>query len=175
MNPVNPTNVANIAKSAQPQMPKELEQLRDIYMPADPSWWPLAPGWWVLIGLIVLLGLYLGFKNYQHKQHLRWQQRVLNEVDKAIEGQSDRNLQLANISEVLRRVALQRYPNDKVVTLQGEKWLAFLDRTGGDGAFSREEAKQLADAVYRPPQQAGPLTQADDLVKAVRRWIKRNI
>ena len=173
MNPVNPINAAN---AAQANLPKALEKLRDIYMPAEPSWWPLAPGWWVVIALLVLIGIYLGFKYYQRKQYQRWQQRVLGEIDKALAEHADnRSLQLASISEVLRRVALQRYPNDKVATLQGNKWLEFLDNTGGDGAFAKKDAEQLTDAVYRPPQRGNPLQQDDDLVKAVRRWIKRNL
>jgi len=170
MNPVNPIN------AAQTNLPKALDKLRDIYMPADPSWWPLAPGWWIVIALLVLSGIYLGFKYYQRKQYQRWQQRVLGEIDKALTEHADnRSLQLARISEVLRRVALQRYPDDKVATLQGNKWLEFLDKTGGDGAFSTKAAGQLTDAVYRPPQQGKPLQQNDALVKAVRNWIKRNL
>ena len=51
-----------------------LAQLRDIHLPADISWWALAPGWWALI---IMLGLMVGwaiskaFKRYRANLYRR--------------------------------------------------------------------------------------------------------
>ena len=29
--------------------------LRDLHLPAEVGWWPLAPGWWVLIAIVAAL------------------------------------------------------------------------------------------------------------------------
>ena len=31
--------------------------LKDIHLPADVPWWPLAPGWWVLLAALLVLTL----------------------------------------------------------------------------------------------------------------------
>ena len=32
-----------------------LQQLRDVHLPPDPSWWPPAPGWWILAAVIAVI------------------------------------------------------------------------------------------------------------------------
>ena len=42
-------------------------ELRDIHLPTEISWWPLAPGWWIVIGLI-LLGIVISIFLYRRQQ-----------------------------------------------------------------------------------------------------------
>ena len=39
-------------------MPQELEQLRDIHLPAAISFWPMATGFYLILLLLLLAGLF---------------------------------------------------------------------------------------------------------------------
>ncbi len=157
-------------------LPKALDKLRDIYMPPEPSMWPPAPGWWIVFGLFLITLLILGFYLWKKRKERLWQEKVLAEVDKVITEHSDNySLQLAGLSEILRRTALQQFPREDVATLHGKDWLDFLNQTGGNGEFSKQYAEALADGVYRSLENETPLNQDSPLVKAVHRWLRRNL
>lgn len=128
-------------------------ELRDIHAPGTPSLWPPAPGWW-LLGL-VLLGLLVagGYLAWRRWQRWRWRQRLLGELDalhlEAADPGAGARLS-AELSALLKRVALWRYPHEPVAELTGRAWLAFLDRTGGDGRFTTGPGHILEHGPYAP-------------------------
>ncbi|HEX6832517.1 MAG TPA: DUF4381 family protein, partial [Rudaea sp.] len=46
-------------------------ELRDIHVPAPPSWWPPAPGWWLLAAIIIALLAFVAFHLYKKLQRRR--------------------------------------------------------------------------------------------------------
>lgn len=122
--------------------------LRDIHLPAEPSWWPPAPGWWVLAAL-ALLGLAWALRVLARKRRLQRARRVLHaELAQAREAAPDGAAQVAAMSMLLRRIA-KRYAPD-ALTLRDDEWLRFLD--GGDATqpFSQGPGRLLLDGPYRP-------------------------
>lgn len=79
---------------------------------------------------------------------------------------------LGQISRLLRRIALTRYPRRQVAPLSGTDWLRFLDASGGDGRFQQGPGRVLADGPYRPGLSEPLDTRA--LVALVRDWIEAN-
>ena len=76
----------------------------------------------------------------------------------------------AAVAAILRRTALAAYPRERVASLAGAEWLAFLDRTGGEGAgFSSGPRACLAAAPYRDGDAAVP-----GLGAAAARWVRRH-
>lgn len=75
----------------------------------------------------------------------------------AHQGQTSTTI-LAELSILLRRVAISRYGRQQVAALHGEDWLAFLDRTGRTEAFT-QQGRALLDAPYQrqTSQDAVPL------------------
>lgn len=80
---------------------------------------------------------------------------------------------LAEMSALLKRLALRRHPRQDVAALSGAAWLTFLDRTGGNGLFIAGPGKLLADGAYRLSL-ANELDVAG-LMQAVRLWVRYNI
>lgn len=129
-------------------MTPELE-LRDIHLPAEPSWWPPAPGWWLLALLAIVLGFLLARALLRKWRARRRRLALQAEFDRALELAAP-DARLAAISELLRRAARLRDPQS--ATLVGNDWLEFLDRAADPDAtfFARGAGRVLLDGPWRP-------------------------
>jgi hypothetical protein len=78
---------------------------------------------------------------------------------------------VGGVSALLKRAALSRFPRAQVAALTGAEWLAFLDRTGGAGAFADGPGRVIADGAYAPRQDC----DADALIGLARRWLRQNL
>lgn len=153
-------------------MNPDLSQLRDIHLPPPVSWWPPAPGWWLLLGASVLL-LAVIFWWLQRRRNNRWRRQALRELADLRGLSSGAQAGVVALSVLLRRVALNRFPRHEVAALNGDAWLAFLDRTLGTGnAFASGSGRLLATAPYA--QNAQIESQAVlALFDLSERWIKK--
>jgi hypothetical protein len=106
---------------------------------------------------------------------LRRRQRILAELDRLQQAGLQGPTLIAAVSALLKRVALSRYPRTEVAALTGADWLAFLDRSGGNGGFAKGPGRALADGAYAP---AGPGHdqgfERQALLGVVRDWLRRN-
>lgn len=152
----------------QVPLPQELP-LRDIHAPPVPEFWPPAPGWWVLFAVaLVLLGLALWWL-YGRYRAMRRHRRIMGELE-SLKGRSGGADLAAEVSALLKRVALARFPRTGVASLTGQCWLDFLDRNGGAGRFADGPGRVLADGPYAP----APVFDAEALLALARDWIRRN-
>lgn len=147
-------------------------QLRDIHLPADPSWWPPAPGWWVLAVLLLILLVWVArialrqYRLHHQRRHL------LAMLDTLARPGDVSPAAVAEISTLLRRLALMRYPRQRVAALTGAEWLRFLDESGGHDRFSRGPGQVLASGPYQSTLPVDVDFAA--LTTLVRDWIKKN-
>ncbi|GAB6041658.1 DUF4381 domain-containing protein [Endothiovibrio diazotrophicus] len=146
--------------------PQALEGLRDIHLPPPVSWWPPAPGWWLLVGLTFALLLALGW--WWRATRLR--RAALRELKRLRARYADEPSRFAaELSILLRRCALARFPREAAAGCVGEAWLQFLDRSGGGDAFTRGAGRSLVTAPYRPQE----LVEVAALAAVAERWVKR--
>lgn len=144
-----------------------LAQLRDIQLPPDPGWWPLAPGWWLLAGgmLVLLIGLAWWWRRRQTRRAAG--RAAILELD--IIGRLDAALLPAALQQLLRRAARHRYGAEKA-SLGPAAFAAFLRHQAppelADGPW-----QELATAAYRPttPQGSGAL------LAHARQWLRHNL
>lgn len=117
--------------------------LRDVHLPAVPSWWPLPPGWWVVLGVLALFTLIAwGWRAHRRRQLRRW----AAVFDTALAAAATPVEEVAAMAELLRRAARQRQPGAEL--LQGQDWLTFLDAPRSR-AFSDGDGRLLLDGGYR--------------------------
>lgn len=121
--------------------------LRDVHVPAAPSWWPPAPGWWIAAAVVLAVGLVLFVWSHRRRKRLRTWQTLFDEAC-ALPQASE---QVAAMSELLRRAA--RKVDRHADTLEGEAWLRFLDgeasRKNRRNDFAGGAGRLLLDGGYR--------------------------
>lgn len=141
--------------------PEFLARLRDVHAPPAPPWWPPAPGWWALVLLALVLAAIAMRTALPWWRRWRARRRALAALDAAASA--------AEVSQLLRLAALERFPDRGVAGLHGADWIAFLeacDRTPGRFAAVREA---LTEAPYAPP---GALADVAPLLAAARGWLR---
>ncbi len=148
-------------------MNPDLSQLRDIHLPAAVPWWPPAPGWWGLLAL-ALIAASVAYAVYARRRHNRWRGGALTALARLRNETPERLLR--ELSVLLRRVAVSRYPRQDVAALTGEAWLAFLDRTLGEGMAFRSGVGQV---LRSGPYAHHAEVDAAALIDLCERWIKR--
>jgi hypothetical protein len=145
-----------------------LENLHDLVMPVPVSWWPPAPGWFIVSAVLVMvLGWWLirAIQQWQSNSYRREALVLLGKID----GSG------AELPILIKRVALSAYPRERVASLTGEQWLAFLDQTGHTDAFTTGAGRWLARVAYEPQLTASLSTsELNGLRTAVRDWILRH-
>lgn len=142
--------------------------LRDIHLPADPSWWPPAPGWWLLAAL-VLLAIVVAVRVWRRLRRVRdRRQQILGELDQLLRqhgGNDSSQGLLRDLHQLLRRVARRHDP--AAARQRGEAWRQTLARVPVDAA-TLERLRMLDEQLYQPP------AARDDeaTVAAVRTWLR---
>ncbi len=137
--------------------------LKDIHLPLNLDWWPLAFGWWLLV-FIILCSAGVAYW-YCRKGRLK---RAALKALKAIPVEQNPSI-IADLSALIRRVSLQRYPRKKVARLTGKEWLIWLDKPFKNKPFSQGVGKILIEAPY----QSNPdLTELPALLTLIKQWIK---
>ncbi|KHD07972.1 hypothetical protein PN36_32500 [Candidatus Thiomargarita nelsonii] len=123
--------------------------LRDIHLPESISFlWPLAPGWWLLLALLLFLILVSIWLHRLRKRNAA-KRIALRKLKKLEKADAPKKL-VQEISTLLRRFYITKYPRKEVASLTGEDWLAFLDNQLGEQSFTAGEGRCLIDAPYRP-------------------------
>ena len=133
--------------------------LRDVHVPASPSWWPLAPGWWLVLAAVLLVGVgVVAWRTRRRRRRVAWQRWF----DAASEGRPPAE-QVAAMSERLRRAARRLDPSAD--RLQGDAWLRFLDGKHGH-AFSQGPGRLLLDGGFRREVAPAELSAATAVARA---------
>lgn len=147
-------------------MKPDLSQLRDIHFPAPVSWWPPAPGWWALLALLLITAA-LAYVIYAHRRRNSWRADALAELAR-LNGTAPERL-VRDVSVLLRRVAISRFPHHDVAAITGEAWLAFLDRRLGHGnSFQTGVGRVLLNGPYAGTVEVDGVS----LLALCERWIK---
>ncbi len=139
-----------------------IDRLAEPPQPVPVSMRPETAGWAVLAILALMLIGWLMARAVRHWRANAYRRAALS----ALEAAGD---DAAAVAEILRRTALAAYPRTRVASLSGSDWLAFLDKTGGDGGFAGGPGQALTRAPYR-----GEGERAQGLGALAARWVRRH-
>lgn len=148
-----------------------LAQLRDIHLPEVIGWWPLALGWIALFVLgfsLCLLALFYIRRHYHRGRARREGLRLLMQYEKEYQQGASPQLVSAQISDILRRMALVYFPREEIAGLQGELWLDFLNKSGKGLNFN--EVRECLLLLPYQPEQAADLSP---LFVCAKSWVKQ--
>ena len=144
--------------------------LKDIHLPEAIGWWPLAPGWWLaaLSAIAFVLSVRYLYRRLTRKTAVNSARKLL----KNLKQQPIAGLQtLSELSALLRRTAISTDGRNQAAGLQGQAWLAYLDRSFPDAPFSQGIGRCLADGHYRPTMPGDVDFEA--LFDLCERWLKQ--
>ena len=140
--------------ASAPPMPDALAQLRDLHLPAEPSWFPPAPGWWMLAALLVVAAAVVVARRIARRRRrapFRAARDELAVLRSATDAGSASPVEFADgASAILKRVAIHGLHRPEAAALVGDGWLMFLDRLGGSDAFSRGAGAALGSGRFAP-------------------------
>jgi hypothetical protein len=156
--------------------PGSLQNLRDIVVPEAVPWWPPAPGWYVVGAVLVILLLWLGIRWARHYRADRYRRAALSElsrIERNAQSSQDPWGALAEVSELLKRVALAAFPREAVAELSGDVWWNFLGEVGDGTTFAPETQRLMETALFARAEDCEPSEgEVEEVLATARRWIR---
>ena len=131
-----------------------LAQLRDIRLPVEPDWWPLAFGWWIvaaliLVGCIVLTRLTV--RAYKARRPIRAVKQLMQDLfeEHSLGGITD--LEFVHRSNtLLKRLFVVALGMDTLAKASDARWLQALDTISNSNNFSSGSGQILGLQRFNP-------------------------
>ena len=147
-----------------------LAQLRDIHLPAEVSWWPLAWGWWLLIafaGAVLIWLIWFLLKRYQAKLYRRQAQAQIDRLQQ----QQEANL-LPAIFAILKQTANTTYPEQRFGSLGINQFIAFLQQSCDQPIF--DQLPDNLDSLLYANQSKIDQSLHEHVVTSAGLWVARH-
>lgn len=129
------------------------ENLRDLHMPTDSLWWPLATGWWVIVAIATILALLLinhllqKLLQRSRRRHDNTDKQLLAACYRAWQSDANNTAYIHCVSTQLRKAAIGRAGRSTVAGLSGSAWVQWLEHTSGH-QFSSATRTLLGRGLY---------------------------
>jgi len=153
--------------------PNPLDQLADVTLGDDITWWPLAWGWWAIIALVLVvtaisIGLFLA-----HRKRTKIKRDALQELQQLDLSAGDAD---GNMHAILKNAVLKYYPLHNVARLSGEPWRAFLtEQMMAKNKNVTQTADQVTADIFRLEQSLYTADVNDTADSAVLEQTRANI
>ena len=129
-----------------------LAQLRDLHLPAEPSWFPPAPGWWIVAGLLAAAAVFALARCRRARHRSAPFRAAATELARlradAEAGRTTAADYAHGASAILKRVAIHVLHRPEAAPLSGIEWLRFLDSLHEGDAFCLGAGAALGDGRF---------------------------
>lgn len=141
--------------------PDPLKGLNDFVHPAAPTWVPQTVGWYVLFAVIAVGVIWQAYRSFRSWRANAYRRDALRELERT---------PVAELSALMKRTALAAWPRERVASLTGQPWLAFLSQTFSGSAFSTPPGTLVEEMSL----QANSLSPSDEreLRERAAQWIR---
>ncbi|WP_440904375.1 DUF4381 domain-containing protein [Catenovulum sp. SX2] len=134
-----------------------MEAFKDVQVPAETSWWPLAWGWWLVIILALVLVIALGRYIYQHKKFNAFKKQIIKQLKPSLSAKQ--------AAVLLKQLAMHYYGRTSVASLSAsqmhEFWLNTVVKHTDKSAKKWQQAElNLLSALYSQQYTAEAHSQA---------------
>jgi hypothetical protein len=131
-----------------------LALLRDIRLPVEPDWWPLAFGWWIvaaliLVGCIVLTRLMA--RAYKARRPTRAAKQLMQDLfeEHSLGGITDLEF-VHRSNSLLKRLFVVALRMDTLAKASNTRWLQALDTISNSNNFSSGSGQILGLQRFNP-------------------------
>lgn len=127
--------------------------LKDIHLPTDVSFWPLAPGWWLLIAIacaIMALLVWQYFRRRPQARHLAFRPQalqLLDQYEQAFAHHANPQQLAQQVNQLLRRVAMTS-GHTEAARLTGQAWFDFIKQQDVSDALPSSTETLLVQQPY---------------------------
>lgn len=153
----------------QPMPNNPLDSLRDIHLPDQVSWWPLATSTWISFGLVIVIIACLLYFITTYRRKIAYKKIALQELHNITQKKLDNSQFISELNRLVKQCIMIKTPRSEVAKLQGEQWLNTLDALHQSSAFSQGAGRILGSDAYRPIINLDRNT----LIKLIQECIKR--
>jgi len=132
----------------------QLQQLRDIHVPAPPGWWPPAPGWWLVALLLAAAAgwmIWRAFAAWRRRRPFARARELYADVYRRYRrGEIGAREYLDQSNDVVKRVLIHGLEEREARRATGEAWLELLDRHLAEPAFTQGSGRLLGNVRFQP-------------------------
>jgi hypothetical protein len=125
------------------------------------------------LGLFILL--VLGLRHWLRNRYRHEALAELARLEPLLADASQRALALASLAALLKRTAISAWPRERVASLTGTEWQAFLDCTGETGFFGNGGGTRLEVAAY-DPRGVGKMNEGEvaEMIAHAKHWLRHH-
>ena len=151
--------------------------LRDINGIDAVGWWPPGPGWWVVAALLLLLLILIrlnwgAITAWIQRPRAPWRhdaRKQLNLLRKKLKISDSKQI-AAELSELLRRIAVARCGRSSCAGLSGQDWLQWLSDNDPKSFDWNSHGGLLLQLAYAPPSEDDDTPHFEQMIKAALSW-----
>lgn len=131
-------------------------------------------GWKIMFILAILLIIIVTYKFYLKYKRNAYRREAINQIEIIIQGDKNAiHVLISQIMFLLKQTALQTYDRKTVASLEGEKWLVFLDSKINKSFFIKHQ-HIISSAIYKNEYDKNKAFNLNDFTEMSINWIKNH-
>lgn len=150
----------------------DLSGLKDIHLPPVPSAFPPNENVWYISAGVIVLSFLIRFALKRRRQ-VTAKAYAFAEIERIAKRGTARD-KITALLGLLRRMALMKFPKERVAVLHGTQWSTFLKDTLKSKTLDARAAYLIEQAAYLPPDQLKN-TDVAPLAAVVRQWAAEHL